>query len=123
MAKVLGIGGFFFKAKEPVALGKWYQEWLGMELESDHNSVSFKPAAMPEKAYSVWAPFKHDTDYFQPSEQQTMLNLIVDDVAGALSQVKEGGGKIVGEVEEYDYGTFGWFLDPEGNKVELWMPG
>ena len=122
MAKVLGLGGFFFKSKDPVKLGQWYQRWLGMELESDHNSVSFKPSAMPEKGLSVWAPFSQDTEYFQPSQQPTMVNLIVDDVAEALSQVKEGGAEIIGEVEEYDYGTFGWFVDPEGNKVELWMP-
>jgi predicted enzyme related to lactoylglutathione lyase len=122
MAKVLGLGGFFFKSREPVKLGEWYQQWLGMELASDHNSVSFKPETMPEKGCSVWAPFKHDTDYFAPSDQPTMVNLIVDDVAGALAQVKEGGATIIGEVEEYEYGTFGWFLDPEGNKVELWMP-
>ncbi len=120
MAKVLGLGGFFFKAREPVKLGEWYQKWLGMELQSDHNSVSFQASALPEKAYSVWSPFEQDTDYFQPSGQATMVNLIVDDVKEAISQVREGGAEIVGEIEEYSYGTFGWFLDPEGNKVELW---
>jgi len=122
MATVLGLGGFFFKAREPVKLGEWYQQWLGMKLEPDHNSVSFKPSTLPEKAYSVWSPFKQDTDYFQPSDQATMVNLIVDDVAEALSQVQEGGAEIVGEIEEYEFGVFGWFIDPEGNKVELWKP-
>jgi predicted enzyme related to lactoylglutathione lyase len=77
---------------------------------------------MPEKGCTVWGPFENDTDYFQPSDQTTMVNLIVDDVAQALAQVRDGGATVVGEVEDYDYGTFGWFLDPEGNKVELWMP-
>ena len=67
-------------------------------------------------------PFKHDTDYFDPSDKSYMFNIIVDDLEGALAQVKEGGATIVGEIEKYDYGSFGWFLDPEGNKVELWVP-
>ncbi len=122
MAKVLGLGGFFFKAKEPVKLGEWYQQWLGMKLADDHNSVSFKPSEMPDKSFSIWGPFSADTKYFEPSNQAAMVNLIVDDVAGALAQVKEGGAEVVGDIEEYSYGIFGWFMDPEGNKVELWKP-
>ena len=121
MAKVLGVGGIFFKAQDPKGLSAWYVEWLGFELDYN-NSVSFKPDAMPSGGATVWGPFRADTDYFDPSDKPFMFNLVVDDLEGALAQVKEGGATIVGEIERYDYGSFGWFIDPEGNKVELWMP-
>jgi predicted enzyme related to lactoylglutathione lyase len=70
----------------------------------------------------VWAPFKHDTEYFAP-EKSFMFNLVVDDLDGVLAQVKEGGAEVVEKIEEMEYGRFGWFFDPEGNKVELWEPG
>ena len=84
--------------------------------------VAFQPAAYPENSSTVWSPFHRETKYFEPSTQRFMFNLIVDDLGGALSQVQTGGANLVGEIEEYDYGRFGWFLDPEGNKVELWEP-
>jgi predicted enzyme related to lactoylglutathione lyase len=121
MAKALGVGGVFFKAKDPAGLSEWYVKWLGFVPDYNH-SVSFRPASMPPGGCTVWGPFKHDTDYFEPSEKSYMFNIIVDDLEGALAQVKEGGARIVGEIEKYDYGNFGWFLDPEGNKVELWVP-
>ena len=77
---------------------------------------------MPPEAYTVWGPFKDSTSYFEPSEKEFMINLIVDDLEGALAQAKEGGATIVGEIEEYEFGRFGWFVDPEGTKVELWVP-
>jgi predicted enzyme related to lactoylglutathione lyase len=120
MARVMGVGGVFFRARDPQALCAWYAEWLGVPI-ADHPSASFRPASMPERAYTVWAPFATDTDYFDPSDRPYMFNLIVDDLDGALAQVREGGAELVGTVEEYDYGRFGWFLDPEGNKVELWQ--
>ena len=77
---------------------------------------------MPPGAYTVWAPFKDSTAYFEPSEKEFMINLIVDDVAEALQQVKQAGGTITGDIESLEYGVFGWFIDPDGNKVELWAP-
>lgn len=121
MAKVLGVGGVFFKSKDPEKLGAWYQEWLGVPVEHPYGA-SFKPDAMPENGMSVWSPFADDTTYFQPSEQAYMVNLIVDDLEGALAQVERGGAQLVGDVEKHEYGSFGWFIDPEGNKVELWQP-
>lgn len=122
MARVLGVGGIFFKAEDPAELAAWYGRWLGLPVAAEWAGAVLKPAEMPEGSYTVWSPFAKDTTYFAPSEQAYLINLVVDDVDGALAQVAEGGGTIVGEAESNDYGRFGWFLDPEGNKVELWSP-
>ncbi len=121
MAKVLGVGGVFFRAKDPEALGSWYRQWLGVPVEPPYGA-SLKPDAMPPNSLTVWAPFPHDTPYFEPTRKDFMFNLVVDDLDGALAQVQEGGATLVGDVEAYEYGRFGWFMDPEGNKVELWEP-
>ena len=121
MAKVLGIGGIFFKSPDPKKLFEWYTKWLGMELSEW--GIAYEAKDMPANAQTVWNAFDAKTDYFDPSTKGFMFNLIVDDVEEAIKQVKEGGAEIVGEIQKADYGSFGWFLDPEGNKVELWEPG
>lgn len=121
MARALGVGGIFFKSGKPEELGNWYKKWLGSPVEHPYGA-SFKPAGMPNRSFSVWAPFENSTSYFDPSGKEFMFNLIVDDLDGALSQVREGGAKVVGDIQEEEYGRFGWFMDPEGNKVELWQP-
>ena len=121
MAKVLGVGGVFFKASDPMKLGAWYQQWLGVPVEPPYGA-SFKPGTMPPGGFTAWAPFSDDTTYFEPSSKTFMFNLVVDDLADALAQVAEGGARIVGDVQDEPYGRFGWFVDPEGNKVELWEP-
>jgi predicted enzyme related to lactoylglutathione lyase len=82
----------------------------------------FKPARMPKPSYTVWSVFPASSRYFGPSASRHMVNFVVDDVEGALAQVVAAGGKAVGPVRDYPYGRFGWFLDPDGNKVELWQP-
>ncbi|NRR29144.1 VOC family protein [Oxalobacteraceae bacterium] len=121
MAKALGVGGIFFKSKDPKALLAWYQTHLGLPSESSEY-VSFTPAALPEGSCTVFSPFKADSAYFSPSKREFMFNLIVDDLDGALAQVKTGGAELVGGTQDFDYGRFGWFIDPDGNKVELWQP-
>lgn len=121
MAKVLGVGGIFFRARDPKTLGAWYRKWLGMDPHPSYG-VAFSPSAMPANAYTVWAPFQKDTRYFDPSTKSYMFNLVVDDLDGALAQAREGGAEVIDAIEEYEYGRFGWFLDPEDNKVELWEP-
>ena len=121
MAKVVGVGGVFFKSKDPETLGAWYQKWLGVPVEHPYGA-SFKPEGIPRGGFSVWTPFDSSTSYFDPSTSNFMVNLMVDDLDGALAQVEEGGAEIVGEIEAIEYGRFGWFVDPEGNKVELWEP-
>ena len=121
MAQVLGVGGIFFKSQAPEALGEWYRKWLNVPIESTDGAM-FKPERMPQAGFTVWAPFKASTSYFEPAKTEFMFNLIVDDLDGALAQVQEGGAKLAGEIEEHDFGRFGWFMDPDGNKVELWEP-
>ncbi|WP_251360194.1 VOC family protein [Kangiella sp. TOML190] len=121
MGKALGIGGVFFKAKDRDKLGSWYKDTLGFELEPTYGGSSFKHEQAPAGACTVWGPFKEDTDYFEPSTKGFMFNLIVDDLEACLEQVKANGGEIVAEPCEESYGKFAWFLDPEGNKVELWQ--
>ncbi|MCB9915241.1 MAG: VOC family protein [Planctomycetes bacterium] len=122
MARVLGVGGIFFKSKDPAKLAGWYAEHLGVPVEAAWNGASLKPDAMPPKGLTVWSPFPADTKYFEPSGQAYMINLVVDDLDGALAQVQAGGAELAGEPQDHEYGRFGWFLDPEGNKVELWEP-
>ena len=121
MAKVLGLGGVFFKTTDPAKLGQWYKEWLDLPVEHP-NGACLKHDRLPAAGYSVWSPFKWDTAYFAPSEQTFMINLIVDDLDGCLARVREGGAEVMSDVEDSEFGRFGWFIDPEGNKVELWQP-
>ena len=120
MARALGVGGVFFKSPDPKALGAWYRHWLGVEF--DGHAASFVPSAMPAAGVTVWSPFAASTTYFDPARREFMINLVVDDLDGALAQVKEGGATLVGGIETFEYGRFGWFLDPDGNKIELWEP-
>ncbi|MCZ6672940.1 MAG: VOC family protein [Verrucomicrobia bacterium] len=121
MAKALGIGGIFFRSINPEGLANWYRTWLKFPGDSGSYS-SFLPTTIPEKGFSVWSPFKKDSDYFGNPNQVFMVNLMVDDLDGTLKQVAEGGAEVIPETEEYDYGRFGWFVDPDGNRVELWQP-
>lgn len=121
MAKVVGVGGIFFKSPDPKHLAEWYAKWLNMKIE-DWGGLAFLPKDMPANSQTVWSPFDAKTDYFGPSGQSFMFNLIVDDLEEALKQVKEGGAEVIGDIEKMEYGLFGWFIDPDGNKVELWEP-
>jgi predicted enzyme related to lactoylglutathione lyase len=124
MAKVLGVGGVFFKSPDPARLTGWYAEWLGLPLMTEAGAAfaAFAPAAMPAGAYTVWSPFVAGTTYFAPSAKDFMFNLVVDNLDEALRQVQAGGAQLAGEVEDSAQGRFGWFVDPDGNKVELWQP-
>ncbi len=121
MAKVVGLGGIFFKSKDPEALANWYQQWLNLTLGFP-NGATFSPAQLPSSSYQVWSAFQADTDYFEPSEQRFMFNLMVDDLKAMLEQLRPSGCEILPETESSEYGNFAWFIDPEGNKVELWQP-
>ena len=122
--RVLGVGGVFFRSKDPAALGAWYAENLGFQVEEwgDTRGTSFVPADMPANSFTVWSAFASNTEYFGTSGQGYMINLVVDDLDAALTRVAEGGGKVLEEREEHDFGRFGWFVDPDGNRVELWQP-
>ncbi len=122
MAKILGIGGVFFKSRDTGALGDWYRKWLHMPIDPQFGGASLKPGDMPAGGFTVWGPFKDDTSYFNPSDRPFMINFVVDDLDAALRQVSEGGATVIDEILEEDYGRFAWFIDPEGTKIELWEP-
>jgi predicted enzyme related to lactoylglutathione lyase len=120
-ARILGIGGVFFKSPDPQRLTDWYAANLGLQID-DFGGVRFDSRMLPHDSRTVWCPFKPGTEYFNPSTRDFMLNFVVDDVDAALRQIAAGGAKVIGNVEQYDYGRFGWFVDPDGNKIELWQP-
>ena len=122
--RVLGVGGVFFRSPDPARLAGWYRETLGLATESwgATHGTSFAPEAMPANSFTVWSTFASDTDYFGDLRQSFMINLVVDDLDAALDKVRDAGGKVSPEKEEHDFGRFGWFVDPDGNRVELWEP-
>jgi len=123
MARVLGVGGVFFKARDPDALRAWYKRVLNLET-NDWGGVFFTPDVMAAKpgAGTVWSPFKDDTDYFQPSTKDFMFNLVVDDLEAMLARAKAEGVEPVKMFPDEANGRFAHLIDPEGNKVELWEP-
>lgn len=124
MQKVTGIGGVFFKAKDPQALAAWYEKYLGIPF-GDNLYVGFSwvnhnnPEAIGQTAFSF---FKEDTEYFKPSSSSCMINFRVKDLGTLLNDLRENGIWVDEKVGEYEYGKFGWTMDPEGNKIELWEP-
>ena len=121
MAKALGIGGIFFKTEKPAELAAWYRKWLSF-AQSDGDYVPFPPSEIPDKGFTLWSPFAQDSNYFGIPDQTFMINIMVDDLDEALKQVAAGGARIDEKTEDYEYGRFGWFVDPAGNRVELWQP-
>ncbi|MEE4294801.1 MAG: VOC family protein [Xanthomonadales bacterium] len=122
--RVLGVGGIFFRSKDPAKLAEWYANSLGFEIESwgEAHGTSFSPLEMPRGSFTVWSAFESATEYFGTSGQKHMINLVVDDLDAALENVAAGGAVVLDNREEADYGRFGWFVDPDGNRVELWEP-
>jgi predicted enzyme related to lactoylglutathione lyase len=116
MERVLGIGGIFLRANDPVALGVWYRDCLG--LDADENGVWRQ-----EDGLTVFATFEADTDYFGSRTQQTMLNFRVRDLDAMLAQLRAKGADVAENTESMaGIGRFGWVTDPEGNRIELWEP-
>lgn len=124
MKRVTGIGGVFFKARDPKVLVEWYRDHLGMNVE-EWGGVAFHWITEDNPTgtgTTVWSPFKDDTTYFAPSTAGFMVNYRVSDLHGLLAALRAEGCQVEDKVEESDYGKFGWVLDPEGNKLELWQP-
>jgi D-3-phosphoglycerate dehydrogenase len=119
--RVTGIGGFFFKSKNPKELVAWYGKHLGLKTD-DYGSTFWWKDKDGNDCSNQWSPFAEDTAYFAPSEKQFMQNFRVNDLEGLLKKLSDEGVTIVGDMETYDYGKFGWILDVEGNKIELWEP-
>jgi predicted enzyme related to lactoylglutathione lyase len=123
MERVIGLGGPFLKAKDPKAMAAWYTKHLGISFSGTYTVWPFANEDGSKKAgYNVFSFFKNDSDYFAPSEKPVMINFIVKDLFTLLKILKEEGVEIVGEPMDEEYGKFGWILDLEGNKIELWEP-
>ncbi|HEX5379959.1 MAG TPA: VOC family protein [Phenylobacterium sp.] len=118
MARILGIGGIFFKASDTKAVSEWYKRVLGFD------TLDWGGAMWPhgETGYTIWSPFAADTDYFAPSTAQFMVNFVVDDLDGVLARAKEAGVEPLGRDDADPNGRFAWLLDPVGVKIELWEP-
>lgn len=119
--RVTGIGGFFFKSKNPKELVAWYGKHLGLKTD-DYGSTFWWKDKEGNDCSTQWSPFADNTTYFAPSEKQFMQNFRVNDLEGLLKKLSHEGVTIVGDMETYEYGKFGWILDSEGNKIELWEP-
>jgi predicted enzyme related to lactoylglutathione lyase len=124
MKRVTGIGGIFFKSKDPKALGAWYKTHLGIDVQDWGGAVlQWKSADNPDGVgTTVWSPFVADTQYFAPSSAPFMINYRVQDLHVLLAALRAEGVQVDAKVEESEYGKFGWVVDPEGNKIELWQP-
>ncbi|MFZ1751774.1 MAG: VOC family protein [Saprospiraceae bacterium] len=123
MKRVTGIGGIFFKTQDPTATKAWYAKHLGLETDQWGASFKFKKMEDPTKTgYLQWSPFKDDTDYFEPSQKEFMINYRVDDLVALVDVLKAEGVTICDEISSYDYGKFVHILDADGNKIELWEP-
>ena len=121
--RVHGLGGVFFKARDPAALSQWYARHLGIDAQDWGGALlHWNRADTGESACTVWAPFKADTEYFQPSDKPYMLNYRVDDLAGTLAALRAEGCQVLDRYEESEQGKFGYVVDPEGALIELWEP-
>ena len=124
MKRVTGIGGIFFKSQDPKALGEWYRKHLGIDVQEWGGAAfSWRSDDNPGGTGStVWSPFAADTTYFAPSTAPFMINYRVDDLHALLAVLRAEGVQVEDKVDESAYGRFGWVIDPDGNKLELWQP-
>jgi len=119
--KVTGIGGLFFKTEDPKKLKDWYKKHLNFNVD-DWGCTFWWKDKEGNSASTQWSPFKNDTTYFSPSKKDYMFNYRVHNLKTLIEELKAEGVTICGDIEEFDYGKFGWILDPDGNKIELWEP-
>jgi predicted enzyme related to lactoylglutathione lyase len=123
MKKVTGIGGIFFKSKDPKAITAWYAQNLGLQTNPYGATFEwYEDAEGKKKADTQWAPFGDNTKYFEPSTKEFMINYRVENLEALVEELKANGVTLVDEIETFDYGKFIHILDPEGNKIELWEP-
>jgi predicted enzyme related to lactoylglutathione lyase len=124
MKRVTGFGGIFIKCKDPQALYQWYEKHLGIRRDGGGDvSFRWRNVDHPEKTgVTVWALFPEDTTYFTPSASPFMMNFRVENLEELLQALVAEGVQVDAKVEKCDYGKFGWIVDPEGNRIELWEP-
>jgi len=121
---VTGIGGVFFKSKNPKLTKEWYSKHLG--IESDKYGSKFlwnsTNTEAEQMGTTVWSPMESDTKYYAPSEREFMINYRVENLVALLAELKTEGVEQIGEMESFEYGKFAWIMDPDGTKIELWEP-
>ena len=123
MKKVTGIGGVFFKCKDPKKVTEWYQKHLGLDTNPYGATFEwFESDDASKKAQTQWTPFPETTKYFDPSPREFMINYRVADLDALVEELKKEGVTILDDIATYDYGKFVHILDSEGNKIELWEP-
>jgi predicted enzyme related to lactoylglutathione lyase len=123
MKKVTGIGGIFFKCEDVQATKSWYEKNLGIDAdEYGHTFWQRDELNSSQKTSQQWSPFKKDTDYFEPGNQEFMINYRVENLEELLVELKANKVELIGEPQEFEYGKFAWILDSDGRKVELWEP-
>jgi len=121
--RVTGIGGIFFKCKDPKKVREWYQTHLGLNT-NEYGSVFewYQGADSTKKGFTQWSPFNDKTKYFEPSTKDFMINYRVENLEKLVEELKKEGVTIVDKIETFEYGKFVHILDVEGNKIELWEP-
>ena len=121
--KVTGIGGIFFFSDDPNKTKAWYEKHLGLAIDDWGSSFEFRNTHRPDKInYLQWSPFERNSDYFNPSKKEFMINYRVQNIVGLVEQLKADGVEVLDEISYYDYGKFVHIMDDEGNKIELWEP-
>ncbi len=123
MKRVTGIGGVFFKTKDPQKTRDWYQKHLGLETDAYGTSFEWRQAEdANKKGFTAWSPFQENTDYFGKSEQEYMVNYRVENLEFLVDELRKEGVEIVDEIQSFEYGKFVHIKDVEGKRVELWEP-
>jgi predicted enzyme related to lactoylglutathione lyase len=121
--KATGIGGIFFKCKDPKKIREWYSETLGLNTNPYGAVFEWRQGAdTTKKGFTQWSPFKESTTYFAPSTKDFMINFRVENLESLVQQFKIDGVQITDTIAVFDYGKFVHIMDPEGNKIELWEP-
>jgi predicted enzyme related to lactoylglutathione lyase len=124
MRRVTGIGGIFFNARDPKTLRAWYRKHLGIDVQ-DWGGAAFTwtdAEGRPSGGTTIWSVGAADGKHFAPSASSFMVNYRVEDLASLLQALREEGCNVLEKTDDSEYGKFGWVMDPEGNKVELWQP-
>jgi predicted enzyme related to lactoylglutathione lyase len=124
MKRVTGIGGIFFKSQNAEQLREWYRAHLGIEADGGNGfAFEWRERDKPDEVgMTIWSVFAGHTKYFEPSKASFMINYRVDDLDAVLAALRAEGVEVDEKVEDSEFGKFGWIMDPDGNRIELWQP-
>lgn len=123
MKRVTGIGGVFFKARDAGSLRQWYQKHLGIDVQDwGGTALRWQDDPNPQNGVTVWTIFDGASKYFEPSSAPFMINYRVENLYAVLEALRSEGCSVDEKTDESEFGKFGWVMDPEGNRIELWEP-